>query len=120
MSAAAQDVNLLEEAKAKHAESVARLDELNTRIKALPEDAETDEVEFLRASFEKEKATSKRWAEAAERTEVILEARQAVKPQAADDPHDANGGGKANLSVVREPLTYHPEARDANGARISY
>jgi hypothetical protein len=67
----AQDVSLLEEAKSKHAESVARLDELNARIKALPDDAATDEVEFLRASFEKEQSTSRRWAEAAERTQVI-------------------------------------------------
>lgn len=101
----AQDINLLEEAKEKHAESVARLDELNARIKALPDDADADEVAFLDASFRKEQATSKRWAEAVERTEVILEARQAVKPQAADDPDTAKSD-KPNVSVLKEPKTY--------------
>jgi HK97 family phage major capsid protein len=95
------DHSLLEEAKQRHAESVARLDELNTRIKALPDDASTDEVEFLRASFEKEKGTAKRWAEAVERTGVILDARNAVRPQNADDP-DA----KPQRIEVKEPLTY--------------
>jgi HK97 family phage major capsid protein len=98
----AQDVSLLEEAKSKHAESVARLDELNARIKALPDDAATDEVEFLRASFEKEQSTSRRWAEAAERTQVILDARSALAPQDEDEKSE---DGKPRLSV-KEPLTY--------------
>jgi HK97 family phage major capsid protein len=98
----AQDVSLLEEAKQKHAESVARLDELNTRIKALPDDAATDEVEFLRASFEKEQSTAKRWAEAAERTEVILKARASLAPQDEDEKENGNG----RVSIVKEPLTY--------------
>lgn len=95
------DVSLLEEAKEKHAESVARLDELNARIKALPDDAATDEVEFLRASFKKEEETAKRWAEAVDRTQIIMDARTAVKPQPADDPE-----AKPQRVEVKEPLTY--------------
>jgi hypothetical protein len=96
------DQSLLEEAKQKHAESVARLDEINARIKALPDDAPTDEVEFLRASFEKETATSKRWAEAAERTEIIQTVRSAVKPQNSD----AGVPDATPRIEVKEPLTY--------------
>lgn len=96
------DQSLLDEAKEKHAESVARLDEINARIKALPDDAQADETEFLRASFEKEQGTAKRWAEAAERTAIILTARAAVKPQQADNPSIPG----TPVSVGKEPLTY--------------
>jgi HK97 family phage major capsid protein len=95
------DRSLLEDAVQKHTESVARLDEINARIKSLPDDAGADEVEFLRASFEKEKLTAKRWAEAKERTEVILEARNAVKPQSSDEP-----AAKPQRVETKEPLTY--------------
>lgn len=95
------DRSLVDEATTKHAEAVARLDEINARIKALPDDAAADEVEFLRASFTKEEATARRWAEAKERSEVILEARNAVKPQAADDDE-----AKPQRVDVKEPLTY--------------
>jgi HK97 family phage prohead protease len=85
------DQSLLDEAKQKHAESVARLDEINARIAALPDDAPTDEVEFLRASFEKETAKAKRWAEHAERTEITMSARQALRPQNSDDRNGEAG-----------------------------
>jgi HK97 family phage major capsid protein len=95
------DRSLVNEATEKHTESVARLDEINARIKALPDDAGADEVEFLKASFEKESATAKRWAEAKERSEIILQSRNAVRPQSSDDP-----AAKAQAVQTKEPLTY--------------
>lgn len=98
------DTSLLEDARRKHEESTNRLEELRVRITAAaeqPDAVDADELEFLRASFDNEETRNKMWADAVTRTEVTLNARKAMKPQAADEP-DA----KPQRAEVREPLTY--------------
>jgi HK97 family phage major capsid protein len=98
------DATLLEDAKRKHEESTNRLEELRSRITAAaetPDAIDADELAFLRASFDQEEARNKLWADAVTRTEVTLNARKAMKPQAADE-----SGAKPQRVEVKEPLTY--------------
>jgi HK97 family phage major capsid protein len=92
---------LLDEARQKHAESLERLSEWDSRIQSLPDDAKPEESEYLKGAFEKTKDEVRRWAETVERQEVITAARVAVKPQNADE-----NGAKPQKIEVNEPLTY--------------
>jgi HK97 family phage major capsid protein len=98
------DTALLEDAQTKQQESTNRLEELRTRITAAaeqPDSVDADELAFLQASFDAEAKRNKMWADAVTRTQVTLDARRALKPQAADDD-DA----KPVRVETKEPLTY--------------
>jgi HK97 family phage major capsid protein len=98
------DTALLEDAQTKQQESTNRLEELRTRITAAaeqPDSVDADELAFLQASFDAEAKRNKMWADAVTRTQVTLDARRALKPQAADDD-DA----QPVRVETKEPLTY--------------
>jgi hypothetical protein len=78
-------VSMLDELRAKQTEALERLQEWGDKIDALPPDAKDEEVSFLKDAFAKTEGEVQRWSESVERQEVIVKARAAVKPQAADD-----------------------------------
>jgi HK97 family phage major capsid protein len=95
-------VSMLDELRAKQTEALERLQEWGDKIDALPADAKEEEVTFLKDAFAKTEGEVQRWSESVERQEVIVKARAAVKPQAADDDNKKS----ERVSGVKEPLTY--------------
>lgn len=101
-------VTQLEEARQRHAEAIEKMADWDTRIQALPEDAEDEEVTFLKEAFKKAEAESGRWAEQVERLEAMVEAKRALTPRTPDgEPAQPTEAGAAQqIRVGDEPLTY--------------
>lgn len=109
------DSSLLEDARQRLEESTARLDEIRSRIAAAaenPDAVDPEDLEHLRAMFDKENKRNQMWADTYQRTEVTIEARKSLQPQKADEP-DA----KPQRIEVSEPLTYR-SAKE--GGQFSY
>lgn len=95
--------SMLEELEGKQQRSLEEMQEWQERINATPDDAKQEEVEFLQAAFDKSKAENVRWAEAAERQRVIVNARAKVKPQ---DDDENKPTGETRVQITKEPLVY--------------
>lgn len=100
-------VTQLEEARQRHGEAIEKMADWDARIQALPEEAEDEEVVFLKEAFDKAEAEAGRWAEQVERLEALVTAKRALTPRTDDgEPSQPAAGETPVVKVGEEPLTY--------------
>lgn len=100
----------LDEAREELRKSAETLAEWDTKIQALPDDAEEREIEFHAEAFSAEQRRNKRWQETVDRLQAIEVAKSeaALRSGDADEQEAAaEKRSKANDNrVLREPRTY--------------
>ncbi len=97
-----QVTSQIEEAKALHQKAIERMDDADTKIQSLPDDADREEREFHTSNFEKCEAAAKRAAETLERLVAIQKAKDVV-PAA---PIVEQAEERQRITVGDEPKTY--------------
>lgn len=126
---------LAREAKENYERAVEKLDELDSRIQALSDDADPEEIAFHEALFEKQQEDVTKAKRTWERQTALDDARKAVRPSAEDSDDDDDddsdseperGGrrmgvaltpaqvrGRARVSGIREPMVYGPQSANS-------
>jgi HK97 family phage major capsid protein len=99
----------LEEARARQAESIEKMQTWDAKSQALPEDASEEERELTRRAFDSAKAENDRWQDTVDRLAAIEEAKEAVavrNPDTGEQEQRATTGERQRIVVGDEPKTY--------------
>lgn len=107
----------VEEAKEILDRAIQTMDEADSAIQALSDDADPEQREFLVARFDARKEDVERAREQLERSIALRDARERIPPfeqdDGGDDDGDGGGGGK-RTRISRgghEPFVYQPTSR---------
>ena len=107
----AQPTSQLEEARKRLDESVDHMETWDTKVQALPDDADPTEVEFTRGQFKDAERENLRWQDTVDRLSAIDKAKRDAAERAESAEIDSEDRKNPALSlVVKEKKTYTLEA----------
>jgi len=97
----------LEEARARQAESIEKMQTWDAKSQALPDNASQDERDLTRRAFDDAMAENARWQDTVDRLASIEEAKEAVALRNPDsDQIEQRAGDRQRIVVGDEPKTY--------------
>jgi hypothetical protein len=108
--------SVLDDLSRQRDERIAAMDDVATRLQALPDDAPDEERDALNGIFERESSSVERLTDAIRKHEIVAKARQTLQPQDDDEPKD----GKTSVRVGKEPLTYERNGKFSFFADLNY